>query len=140
MAGKTEATQAPPQKEVVETTDATPLLDRSDEAVKKLIGTAKKHGYVTQDQVKSLANEVNSEQIEDVLAMFSEMGVNVVESEDAIDEGEQEREKPEVEDNELVEVRQEVLAKSEAKAPAERINDPVRLYLREIGSVQLWLQ
>src|SRR5215831_3113179 len=85
MVGKTEATQAPPQKEVAETTDTMPLLDLSDAAVKKLIDTVKKRGYVTQDQVKSLADEVNSEQIEDVLAMFSEMGVNVVEAEETTD-------------------------------------------------------
>jgi RNA polymerase primary sigma factor len=134
MAGKTDGTQAPPQKEVAETTDIMPLLDLSDAAVKKLIGTAKKRGYVTQDQVKSLAEEVNSEQIEDVLAMFSEMGVNVVETEETADDEEQE---PEAESHELVEMQQKVPAKSEAKLPVERIDDPVRLYMREIGSVEL---
>src|SRR5690349_19156775 len=113
MAGKTEATQAPPQKEVVETTDAMPLLDLSDAAVKKLIGLAKKRGYVTQDQVRSLAEEVNSEQIEDVLAMFSEMGVNVVENEETADDEEQGPEEAEAESHELVDMRQKVPAKSE---------------------------
>src|SRR5206468_5961474 len=82
MAGKTDGTQAPPQKQVAETTDTPPLLDLSDAAVKELISAAQKRGYVTHDQVKSLADEVNSEQIEDVLATFSEMGVNVVETEE----------------------------------------------------------
>jgi RNA polymerase primary sigma factor len=47
--------------------------------VKALIGAAKQRGYVTHDQINSLMKEVNSEQIENVLAMFSEMGINVVE-------------------------------------------------------------
>ena len=72
-----------------ETTDTLPpLLDLSDAAVKRLIRIVKKRGYVTHDQVKSLSEELNSEQIEDVLAMFSEMGVNVVEYEDATDDDE----------------------------------------------------
>ena len=123
MAGKTETMQAPPQKEVAETTDTLPLLDLSDAAVKTLISTAKKRGYVTHEQVKLLAEEVNSEQVEDVLAMFSEMGVNVVETEETTDEEEQERDEVEAEGRELVEVRQKVPAKSDAKAPAERIDD-----------------
>ena len=53
-----------------------PLLDRSNAAVKALIRTAKKRGYVTHDRINSLAKEVNSEQIENVLAMFGEMGIN----------------------------------------------------------------
>jgi len=137
MAGKTETIQAPPQKEVAETTDTLPLLDLSDAAVRTLISTAKKRGYVTHEQVKLLAEEVNSEQVEDVLAMFSEMGVNVVETEETTDEEEQERDEVEAEGRELVEVRQKVPAKSDAKAPAERIDDPVRLYMREIGTVDL---
>ena len=60
-----------------ETPPDNPLL-LSSAAVKALIRTAKKRGYVTYDQINSLAKEDNSEQIEDVLAMFSEMGINVV--------------------------------------------------------------
>jgi RNA polymerase primary sigma factor len=114
-----------------------PLLDQLDAGVKKLIGTAKKRGYVTQNQIKSLADEVNSEQIEDVLAMFSEMGVNVVDTEETADDEEQGPEEAEAENHELVDMRQKVPAKSEAKPPAERVDDPMRLYLREIGSVEL---
>src|ERR1700694_5566429 len=80
-----------PEKEAAETPDAPlPLLDLSDAAVKKLIRTAKKRGYVTHDQINAVmpSEEVNSEQIEDILAMFSEMGVNVVETEEASDEEE----------------------------------------------------
>jgi RNA polymerase primary sigma factor len=144
MAGKTEVT---PQKEEVperdgpETPPDSPLLDLSDAAIKKLIRSAKKRGYVTHDQINSLSKEINSEQIEDVLAMFSEMGVNVVETEEATEEGEEQREEAdeeaESEGGELVEVQQKVPAKSEAKEPTERTDDPVRMYLREMGSVEL---
>jgi RNA polymerase primary sigma factor len=65
-----------PEKDGSETLPDSPLLDLSDAAVKKLIRSAKKRGYVTHDQINSVlpSEEVNSEQIEDVLAMFSEMG------------------------------------------------------------------
>src|SRR5262249_49437990 len=132
-----------PEKEAPESAPDGPLLDFSDAAVKKLIRTAKKRGYVTHDQINSVlpSEEVNSEQIEDVLAMFSEMGVNVVETEEASEEGEEAREEAdeeaESEGGELVEVQQKVPAKAEAKEPPERTDDPVRMYLREMGSVEL---
>src|SRR5262245_34824266 len=152
MASKTKAAQKEkekeeaPEKEAAETPDTPlPLLDLSDAAVKKLIRTAKKRGYVTHDQINSVlpSEEVNSEQIEDVLAMFSEMGVNVVETEEPSEEGEEAREEAdeegegESESGELVEVQQKVPAKAEAKEPAERTDDPVRMYLREMSSVEL---
>jgi RNA polymerase primary sigma factor len=150
MASKTKAAQKEkekdeaPEKEAAEAPDTPlPLLDLSDAAVKKLIRTAKKRGYVTHDEINSVlpSEEVNSEQIEDVLAMFSEMGVNVVETEEASEEGEEQREEaeeePESESGELVEVQQKVPAKSETKEPTERTDDPVRMYLREMGSVEL---
>src|SRR5262249_13488109 len=88
----------------VEITDTRlPLLALSEAAVKKLIRIAKKRGYVTHDQVKSLSEELNSERIEDVLAMLSEMGVNVVEHEEAADEEkdrEEADEEPEAEGSE----------------------------------------
>ena len=116
-----------PEKEAAETPDTPlPLLDLSDAAVKKLIRTAKKRGYVTHDEINAVlpSEEVNSEQIEDVLAMFSEMGVNVVETEEANDDDkEEEDDEPEAE-NELVEVQQKVPAKAETKEPTERTDDP----------------
>src|ERR1700742_3071832 len=119
MASKTNAT---PQKEEVlkregpETPPPLPLLDLSDAAVKKLIRGAKKRGYVTVDQINSVmpSEEVNSEQIEDILAMFSEMGVNVVENEEAEQDDEQreeaEADEPEPEGGELVEAAPKVPA------------------------------
>src|SRR5580700_926450 len=133
-----------PDKEGSETPDAPlPLLDLSDAAVKKMIKQAKKRGYVTYEQLNSVmpSEEVTSEQIEDVLAMMSEMGINVVETEEAeADEEGEAREEPEEEETEageLVEVTAKPPAKSEAKEPAERTDDPVRMYLREMGSVEL---
>jgi RNA polymerase primary sigma factor len=132
-----------PEKEAPETPDAPlPLLDLSDAAVKKMIKQAKKRGYVTYEQLNSVmpSEEVTSEQIEDVLAMMNEMGINVVETEEAETEEEETREEAEeeeVEAGELVEVSTKTPAKSEAKEPAERTDDPVRMYLREMGSVEL---
>jgi RNA polymerase primary sigma factor len=149
MASKTKTVQKDkdkkeeaPEKDAPETPDTPlPLLDLSDAAVKKLIRNAKKRGYVTHDQINSVlpSEEVNSEQIEDVLALFSEMGINVVETEEAETEEEpkeEAEEEPEAE-GELVEVTRAVPAKTEAKEPAERTDDPVRMYLREMGSVEL---
>jgi RNA polymerase primary sigma factor len=134
--------EEPHERDGTEVSDAPlPLLDLSDAAVKKLIRTAKKRGYVTHDQINSVlpSEEVNSEQIEDVLAMFSEMGVNVVETEEHTDDEEREdgEEEAEAESSDLVEVQRIVPAKSEAKEPSERTDDPVRMYLREMGSVEL---
>jgi RNA polymerase primary sigma factor len=132
-----------PEKEAVEAPDAPlPLLDLSDAAVKKMIKQAKKRGYVTYEQLNSVmpSEEVTSEKIEDVLAMMSEMGINVVETEEAEADEEAEREEPEEEESEggeLVETPAKTPAKSDAKEPAERTDDPVRMYLREMGSVEL---
>jgi RNA polymerase primary sigma factor len=133
-----------------ETLPESPLLGLSDGAVRELVRSAKKRGYVTHDQINSVlpSEQVNSEQIEEVLAMFSEMGVNVIETDETSKEGEKPREEgeelreeadeeAESESGELVEVQQKVPAKSEAKELSERTDDPVRMYLREMGSVEL---
>src|SRR3982075_597191 len=107
-----------------------PLLDRSNAAVKALIRTAKKRGYVAHDRINALAKEVNSEQIENVLAMFSEMGINVIETEEASEEAREEPEEEETE-SELVEVARTTPAETKKSEPGERTDDPVRMYLRE---------
>jgi RNA polymerase primary sigma factor len=147
MASKVKVTlqkEEMPEKKGSETPPDRPVLDLSDAAVNGLIRSAKKRGYVSHDQINALVSseEVKSEQIEDILAKFSEMGVNVIEIKEA--ELEQEvaaREETEEEaegENELVEVQQRsVPAKSGAKDPAERTDDPVRIYLREMSSVDL---
>jgi RNA polymerase primary sigma factor len=127
------------EKEDREIVADSPLAGLSDAAV-QLIRSAKKRGYVTHDQINSVlpSEEVNSKQIEDVLAMFSGMGVNVVETEEASEEQrEVSDEEAESGSGELVEVQQKVPAKSETKEPPERTDDPVRMYLRTMGSIEL---
>ena len=121
-----------------------PLLDLSDAAFKELIRSAKRRGYVTVDEINSVlpSKEANSEQIKDILSIFGEMGVNVVETNEAEPKKEvPTREEPEEEaegENELVEVQQRpVPAKFGATKPAQRTDDPVRMYLREMGSIEL---
>ncbi|KAF0231486.1 MAG: RNA polymerase primary sigma [Beijerinckiaceae bacterium] len=126
-----------------ETPDS-PLIDVSDAAVKRLIKLAKKRGYVTIDEINAVLpqEEVNSEQIEDVLAIFSEMGVNVVENEE-VEEGEtpaaaDATDDADEEDGEVAPARSTAVAKSERTSePLDRTDDPVRMYLREMGSVEL---
>jgi RNA polymerase primary sigma factor len=151
MASKTEETprmEATIEKDNLETVSDTPLLDLSDMAVKKLIRCAKKRGYVSHEQINSVLTsaQVNSEQIENVLAMFSEMGVNVVETEDASDDSGAQREPADEQDEDdetedeggpVVEVAQKVPAESEAKEPGQRTDDPVRMYLRDMGTMEL---
>src|SRR5215472_929512 len=74
-----------PGNEVSETPSDRPVLDLSDAAVKELIRTAKKRGHVTHDQINALlaSEEVNSEQVETILAKFSEIGINVIETKEA---------------------------------------------------------
>jgi RNA polymerase primary sigma factor len=131
-----------PEAEGPGTVPDSPLLDLADGAVKKLIRSAKKRGYVTNEQINSVlpSDEANSEQIEDLLSMFNEMGVNVVENEEAEskEDGapEEADEEPEGE-NELVPTQPKLPAKAETKEPTDRTDDPVRMYLREMGTVDL---
>src|SRR5216684_3840313 len=140
MATKTKAAE----KETPEaTTDAPlPLLDLSDAAVKKMIKLAKKRGYVTYEQINAVlpSEEVTSEQIEDILAMLNEMGINTVEQEETeTEEEEKSREEAEEEESEgeLVETTHKAPAETKKSEPGERTDDPVRMYLREMGSVEL---
>jgi RNA polymerase primary sigma factor len=117
-----------------ETTEAThdgPLLDLTDAGVKKFIKQAKARGYVTMDELNKVlpSEEVTSEQIEDTLAMLSEMGVNVVESEEQGDE--------QAEGGEVAVREESAVVASEEKPAYDRTDDPVRMYLREMGSVEL---
>ena len=116
-----------------------PLLDLSDAEVKKMIKLAKKRGYVTHEQINAVlpSEEVTSDQIEDVFAMLNEMGINVVESEEQDTEEEGREEEEEESDGDLVEVSNKTPAKAEKAEPGERTDDPVRMYLREMGSVEL---
>jgi RNA polymerase primary sigma factor len=131
--------QATPQGDAHEK-DA-PLLDLSDAAVKRLIKTARARGFVTLDQLNSVlpSQEFSPDQIEDTLSMLSDMGITVVESEEA-EEGTVEREADDGEDEEggrsLVSpsLPAAITTRSE---PTDRTDDPVRMYLRDMGSVEL---
>ncbi len=110
-------------------------LDMSQAAVKKMIAEARTRGFITYDQLNSVLppEQVSSEQIEDVMSMLSEMGVNIIED----DEVEEEENKSS--GGELVETstsREVALASSETEK-LDRTDDPVRMYLREMGSVEL---
>jgi RNA polymerase primary sigma factor len=138
-AAKGAAAPAAADKDAAETTDS-PLLDLSDAAVRKMIKNAKKRGYVTYEQLNGVlpSEEVTSEQIEDILAMLNDMGINVVESEEASED--EEKEDDEDDDDaggDLVEVSQKSVAETKKSEPGERTDDPVRMYLREMGSVEL---
>ncbi|AUX77091.1 RNA polymerase sigma factor RpoD [Sinorhizobium fredii] len=120
-----------------------PLLDLSDDAVKKMIKAAKKRGYVTMDELNSVlpSEEVTSEQIEDTMAMLSDMGINVIEDEEAEEaaggDDEDAGDDSESEGGELATVSGTALATGKKKEPTDRTDDPVRMYLREMGSVEL---
>ncbi len=151
MAAKAKAAQAKeeaPEKEAEGAPESPlPLLDLSDAGVKKMIKAAKKRGYVTHEQINAVlpSEEVTSDQIEDVFAMISEMGITVVESDETDSEEGEEKATDEVADDdddddsgrEVVEAKTKSLATTEKKEPSERTDDPVRMYLREMGSVEL---
>jgi RNA polymerase primary sigma factor len=115
-----------------------PLLDLSDAAVKKLIKTAKKRGYVTYEEINAVlpSEEVTSEQIEDIMAMFSDMGINVID-EDEVEEAEAESSETEEGGEVATTTGTAVANTSNAKSGSDRTDDPVRMYLREMGSVEL---
>jgi RNA polymerase primary sigma factor len=123
-----------------DSTDApSPLLDLSDAAVKKMIKQAKKRGFVTFDQLNEVlpSDTTSPEQIEDIMSMLSDMGINVSEAEDADSEEEKQEEAEDETDNELVEVTQKAVTEVKKSEPGERTDDPVRMYLREMGTVEL---
>src|SRR5437879_9040531 len=115
-----------------------PLRDLSDAAVKKMIKQAKKRGFVTFDQLNEVlpSDTTSPEQIEDIMSMLSDMGINVSEAEEADSEDEKEEADDET-DNELVEVTAKAVTEVKKSEPGERTDDPVRMYLREMGTVDL---
>jgi RNA polymerase primary sigma factor len=124
-----------------ETEKDSPLLDLSDASVKRMIKAAKARGYVTYDELNKVlpSEEVSSEQIEDTMAMLSDMGITVVENEEGEEAqtGEAASGADDEEDDRAV-APVNLPAKSETRAePADRTDDPVRMYLRDMGSVEL---
>jgi RNA polymerase primary sigma factor len=116
-----------------------PLLDLSDAAVKKMIKQAKKRGFVTFDQLNAVlpSDQTSPEQIEDIMSMLSDMGINVTEADEADGEEEKDEGGDDETDNELVEVTQKAVTEVKKSEPGERTDDPVRMYLREMGTVEL---
>ncbi len=114
--------------------DAEISLDMSQTAVKKMIGEAREKGYITYDQLNQVLppDQVNSEQIEDVMSMLSEMGINIIEDEEA--EEEEQKGSTEVATTESA---REVTVSTGTSEKLDRTDDPVRMYLREMGSVEL---
>src|SRR3990170_6746992 len=114
-----------------------PLIDQHEAAIKKLKARAKKRGFVTVDEInEALPQEhMTSEQIEDVMSEISEMGVNIVESDESSDE-EDEPEAQEEEVDPLADGGPRPAAATKKEA-VDRTDDPVRMYLREMGAVEL---
>src|SRR6266542_1875933 len=129
--------------ETAEAGDA-PLIDLNDASIKKLIARAKKRGVVTYDELNQALpqDQMSSEQIEDVMSALSEMGINVVDNDEAGSDDEEEDEEEEQQPEPADEVdplddggpRPAAAVKKEA---VDRTDDPVRMYLREMGAVEL---
>src|SRR3979409_218681 len=131
-----------PDKDQPEVTTDGPLLDLADAEVTKMIKRANKRGYIAHQQTNAVlpSEEHTSEKIENILAMLNDMGINTVEQDEAEpDEEEKAAEEAEEEETEgeLVEVIRKVPAEVKKLEPGERTDDPVRMYLREMGAVEL---
>ena len=109
-------------------------LDMSQAAVKKMIGEAREKGYITYDQLNTVLppDQVSSEQIEDVMSMLSEMGINIIEDEEA-----EEEELKGTTDVATTDGGRDLTLGSTGQEKLDRTDDPVRMYLREMGSVEL---
>ena len=118
-----------------------PLLDLTADSVKKMLRLAKKRGYVTMDELNAVlpSEEVTSEQIEDTMSTLSEMGINVVEDDEV--ESDNDNSTDDEEDSGSTELAtttgSAVTSTARKKEPTDRTDDPVRMYLREMGTVEL---
>ncbi|MBN8815051.1 MAG: RNA polymerase sigma factor RpoD [Sphingomonas sp.] len=125
--------------ETLEMGDA-PLIDLNDANIKKVIARAKKRGYITYDQLNDALpqGEMSSDQIEDISAALSEMGINIVENEEAGEEGD-EQQKEDEDDIDPVDSPDDnaPALETKKKETVDRTDDPVRMYLREMGAVEL---
>ena len=122
----------PPSEQI----NSSSLLDMSQSSVKKMMAQAKARGYITYDELNEFMppEQVSSEQIEDVMAMLSEMGINVIENEEAADEDEEQKD---TEINDEIGTSRELVTAQGGTENLDRTDDPVRMYLREMGSVEL---
>jgi len=127
--------------ETLEKNDDAPLIDLNEASIKKLIAKAKRRGYITVDELNEALpqDQMSTDQIEDVMSAISEMGVNVVESdEDAAEEdSENEAEEVAAADDDDADGDSGHVPEKKKAATTERTDDPVRMYLREMGAVEL---
>ena len=119
-----------------------PLIDLNDAQIKKMIARAKKRGYITVDELNEALpqDQMSSEQIEDVMSAINDMGINVVENEERGEEDEDDDKdnEPAVEDEvDPLDDGGPRPAAAVKKEPTDRTDDPVRMYLREMGAVEL---
>jgi len=121
------------------TTEDQPLIDLNEASIKKLIAKAKRKGYVTVDELNEALpqDQMSTDQIEDIMSAISEMGVNVVESDDDVGEEEDEDGEESVEEISSDDSDSKHVAEPKKKETVERTDDPVRMYLREMGAVEL---
>lgn len=125
--------------DMAETGDA-PLIDLNEGSLKKLVARAKKRGYITVDQLNEMLpqDQMSSEQIEDVMSALNDMGVNVVENEEAGEDAEPEDDTPdEVDADSGDQDNAPAFEVAKKKETVDRTDDPVRMYLREMGAVEL---
>jgi len=113
-----------------------PLIDLNEASLKKLLSRARKRGYLTYDELNDALpqDQMSSEQIEDVMSSLSEMGINIVENEEA-EEGAEPELDAAPDDSDLDENARFIVEKK--KETVDRTDDPVRMYLREMGAVEL---
>jgi RNA polymerase primary sigma factor len=128
------------EEDMVENGDA-PLIDLNDATVKKLLAKAKRRGFLTYDELNAALpqDQMSSEQIEDVMSAINDMGVQIVENDEAGEDGEEEQEEEEVEtvDNISENDPRSLTSTVKKTGTGERTDDPVRMYLREMGAVEL---
>jgi RNA polymerase primary sigma factor len=116
-----------------------PLLDLNDASIKKLIARAKKRGFITIDELNEALpqDQMNSEQIEDIMSAINEMGINVVENEEEAEEDEKEAQQAQEDEVDPLDDGGPRPAAATKKEAVDRTDDPVRMYLREMGAVEL---
>lgn len=119
--------------------DDAPLIDLNEASIKKLIAKAKRRGYITYDELNEALpqDELSSEQIEDVMSALSEMGVNIVESDEDAEGQEEENNVDEINAADDADEGRHVPETPRKTTTTERTDDPVRMYLREMGAVEL---
>src|SRR5829696_5899748 len=116
-----------------------PLIDLNDASIKKMIARAKKRGFITIDELNEALpqDQMASEQIEDIMSAINDMGINVVENEEASEDDDDKEEEPVEEEVDPLDDGGPRPAAATKKEAVDRTDDPVRMYLREMGAVEL---